>query len=151
MRQRQSVSAVVVFKTKKENEGRWLMGRYRRWKGGAFQSMIARLTLGSSSPLARLRWLMALSKASCTAFRRLEERGSDSLILSSVWSIPKGAILDLGSHCQLRLLSKKWTRKSFSADLYCIRSPALRTSSGGRGSSTALCWRAVFRTLGSMI
>lgn len=107
--------------------------------GGAVQSVTTRPAPVSSSQLTRFRWSMARSKANRTAFRTWKERASVSLSLSSVWLIPKGAILDLGSHCQLRLLSKKWTRKSFSADLNCIRSPALRTSSGGWGSSTPLC------------
>lgn len=101
--------------------------------------MTVRPALVSRAPLTRFRWFMARSKASRTAFRMPEERASISFSLSSDWLIPKGTILDLGSHCQLRLLSKKWTRKSFSADLNCIRSPTLRTSSGGWGSSTPLC------------
>lgn len=70
--------------------------------GGGVQSVTARPVLGSSSPLTRFRWFVALSKASRTAFRIQEDRASVSLILSSVWLIPKGAILDLGSHCLRR-------------------------------------------------
>lgn len=131
------------------------MGGLHRWCWRG-QSVTARSTLGSGSPLTRRRWCIARSKASRTAFRTQEERASVSLIPSRVSLIPKGASLDLGSHCQLRLLSKKRTRKSFSADLNCIRSPALRTSSGGGGSdgwgsSAPLRGRAVLRALGSMI
>lgn len=116
-------------------------------RGGGVQFVAVEPALGCSS---RFRWSTARLKASCTVFRRPEDRASVSLILSSV-GIPNGDIWDLGSHCQLRLLSKKWTRKSFSADLNCIRSPALRTSRGGWGSSSPLCWCLLLRTLGSMI
>ena len=68
---------------------------------------MARPALGSSSPLTRCRWFMARSKASRTAFRMREEWASFSLILSSVWLIPKGAILDLGSHCLKRERKEK--------------------------------------------
>lgn len=127
------------------------MDDWRIFEVVGLQSVTVRPVLGSSSLLTRSRWFMARSKARRTDFRMEEDRASTSFILSSILLIPKGAILDLGSHCQLRLLSKKWTRKSFSADLNCIRSPALRTSSGGWGSSTPLCRHTVLRNLGSMI
>ena len=93
------------------------MGWFQRWwvegkgdggrGGGGVQSVMARPALGSSSPLTRCRWFMARSKASRTAFRMREEGASFSLILSSVWLIPKGAILDLGSHCLKREKKEK--------------------------------------------
>lgn len=126
------------------------MGDGRILEVAGLQIVTPRPVFGSSS-LMRSRCFMARSKASRTDFRTEDDRASISFILSSILLMPKGAILDLGSHCQLRLLSKKWTRKSFSADLNCIRSPALRTSNGGWGRSTPLCRHIVFRDLGSMI
>lgn len=52
---------------------------------------------------------------------------------------------------QLRLLSKKRTRKSFSSDLYCISSPTLSTSRGGVGMNTPLRWKPARGICGSMI
>lgn len=52
---------------------------------------------------------------------------------------------------QLRLLSKNRTRNSFSSFLYCIRSPTLRTSRGGMGIDTPLCWHPTRGMWGSTI
>lgn len=102
-------------------------------------------------PHTRLKWSMARSKASLTAFLWNAEHDSTSFRRSSEGWIPNGTIFDLGSHCQLRLLSKKWTRKSFSPDLNCIRSPSLSTSRGGRGSSSPGNREPVLRARGSII
>lgn len=100
---------VVVFQNKKMNgQGEEMDdGRISEVLGGGSGVVvvvvqIARLALGPRSPLTRFMWFMARSKASRTAFRTLKVRASVSLILSSVWLIPKGAILDLGSHCLRR-------------------------------------------------
>lgn len=69
---------------------------------GRISGGVQSLRLGSGSPPTQCRWFVARSKASRTAFRTQEERASVSLSLSSVWSTPKGAILDLGSHCLRR-------------------------------------------------
>ena len=71
----------------------------RKWDGGRLQSMTVRLVLGSSSLLTWFRCFIARSKASRTVFLMEEARASISFILSSDLLIPKGAILDLGSHC----------------------------------------------------
>lgn len=103
------------------------------------------LLLGFGFPQTRLKWSMARSKATRTAFLWNAEHDSTSFRRSSDGWIPKGAILDLGSHCQLRLLSKKWTRNSFSSDLNCIRSPSLSTSRDGWGRFSPGNRRPVFR------
>lgn len=63
----------------------------------AGQSMSLRSLVGS--PCTRLRWLIARSKATLTAFLMLEFRPSIIFSLSMVSSMPRGTILDLGSHC----------------------------------------------------
>lgn len=70
--------------------------------GGGIQSVTVRLVLGSSTLPTQFRWFIARLKASCTVLRMEEARASMSFILSKVLSIPKGAILDLGSHCLRR-------------------------------------------------
>lgn len=107
-------------------------------EGKRFQSVRAGSSLGFGLPHTRLKWSMARSKASRTAFLWKGEHDSNSFSRSRDGWIPNGAILDLGSHCQLRLLSKKWTRNSFSSDLNCIRSPSRSTSRGGLGRSSSL-------------
>lgn len=52
---------------------------------------------------------------------------------------------------QVRLLSKKRTRKSFSPASACFCSPSFSTSSGGTGMGTPLCRRPSRGILGSMI
>lgn len=61
------------------------------------QSMSLRSLAGS--PCTRLRWLMARSKATLTALRMLEFLPSIIFSLSIVSSMPRGTILDFGSHC----------------------------------------------------
>lgn len=61
------------------------------------QSTSLRSLTGSSR--TTLRWFMARLKAIWTALRMLDVRPSIILILSMVLSIPRGTILDLGSHC----------------------------------------------------
>lgn len=61
------------------------------------QSTSLRSLTGSSCTM--LRWFMARLKAIWTALRMLDVRPSIILILSMVLSIPRGTILDLGSHC----------------------------------------------------
>lgn len=64
------------------------------------QSTSLRSLTGSSCTM--LRWFMARLKAIWTALRMLDVRPSIILILSMVLSIPRGTILDLGSHCLRR-------------------------------------------------
>lgn len=52
---------------------------------------------------------------------------------------------------QVRLLSKKRTRKSFSPASSCLCSPRCSTSSGGTGMGTPLCRRPSWGMSGSMI
>lgn len=61
------------------------------------QSTSLRSLTGSSCTM--LRWFMARLKAIWTALRMLDVRPSIILILSMVLSMPRGTILDLGSHC----------------------------------------------------
>lgn len=69
------------------------------------QSTSLRSLTGSSCTM--LRWFMARLKAIWTALRMLDVRPSIILILSMVLSIPRGTILDLGSHC-LKRENKHW-------------------------------------------
>lgn len=64
---------------------------------GGRQSTSLRSLTGSSCTM--LRWFMARLKAIWTALRMLDVRPSIILILSMVLSMPRGTILDLGSHC----------------------------------------------------
>lgn len=73
------------------------------------QSTSLRSLTGSSCTM--LRWFMARLKAIWTALRMLDVRPSIILILSMVLSIPRGTILDLGSHClkgKATLVSHHW-------------------------------------------
>lgn len=77
------------------------MGDGRILEVAGLQIVTPRPVFGSSS-LTRSRWFMARSKASRTDFRTEDDRASISFILSSILLTPKGAILDLGSHCLMR-------------------------------------------------
>lgn len=77
------------------------MGDGRILEVAGLQIVTPRPVFGLSS-LARSRWFMARSKASRTDFRTEDDRASISFILSSILLTPKGAILDLGSHCLMR-------------------------------------------------